>query len=105
MGALVDSRRTRTAAGALLELSGMANEKLLLEKELERWKYRHREIQKRLAEIAAKEQRLMTFVKYGPALVDAMPAPAGATPAPVGATPAPIDFHTDGRFKVEEFTY
>ena len=38
MGALVDSRRTRTAAGALLELSAMANEKLLLHKELDRWK-------------------------------------------------------------------
>ncbi|HKI18762.1 MAG TPA: hypothetical protein VKA15_12825 [Isosphaeraceae bacterium] len=63
MGALVDSRRTRTAAGALLELSALANEKLLLQKELERWTRRHQEIQTRLNEMALKEQRLMALVQ------------------------------------------
>ena len=89
MGALVDSRRTRTAAGALLELSGMANEKLLLQKELERWKYRHIEIQKRLAEIAKKEQRLMTFVQCGPAPVDASPRRPRRRPRPRRAARLP----------------
>ncbi len=63
MGALVDSRRTRTAAGALLELSAIANEKLLIQKELERWTRRHSEIQTRLGEIASKEARLMALVQ------------------------------------------
>jgi len=63
IGALVDSRRTRTPAGALLELSAIANEKLLLQKELERWNRRHSEIQERLREIAVKEARLMSLVQ------------------------------------------
>jgi hypothetical protein len=91
MGALVDSRRTRTAAGALLELSAMANEKLLLHKELERSKNRKAEIQKRLGEIAAKEQRLMAIVQSAPAPIDAMPAT--------------IDRLAGQRVKVEEFSY
>jgi predicted nuclease with TOPRIM domain len=92
MGALVDSRRTRTAAGALLELSAMANEKLLLHKELERWKSRNSEIQKRLGEIAAKEQRLMS-------LVQSAPGPAVTAPAPTIVSPA------GQRVKVKEFSY
>jgi hypothetical protein len=93
MGALVDSRRTRTAAGALLELSAMANEKLLLHKELERWKNRNVEIQKRLGEIATKEQRLMTLVQSGPA------------PIAAAVAPAPIDGPAGQRVKVKEFSY
>lgn len=77
MGALVDSRRTRTAAGALLELSAMANEKLLLTKELERWKVRHVEIRRRLAEIATKERRLMAYVQ-GEAVPGDPAAPSAA---------------------------
>lgn len=76
MGALVDLRRTRTAAGALLEMSAMANEKLLLTKELERWRVRHVEIRRRLEEIATKERRLMAYVQAAPA------DPAAATTAP-----------------------
>ena len=94
MGALVDSRRTRSAAGALLELSAMANEKLLLNKELERWKGRHAEIQKRLAEIAAKEQRLMAMVQA---------APGGAI-AHAPAAP-PIEPPPGQRVKIKEFSY
>ena len=92
MGALVDSRRTRTAAGALLELSAMANEKLLLHKELERWKNRHSEIQKRLGEIAAKEQRLMSLVQSAPETTVATPA-------------TPIESTVGQRVKIKEFSY
>jgi hypothetical protein len=91
MGALIDSRRTRTAAGALLELSAMANEKLLLHKELDRSKHRNTEIRKRLGEIAAKEQRLMALVQTGPAAI--------------AATPPPIDVPAAHRVKVKEFSY
>ena len=62
-GALLDTRRARTPAGALLELSAMANEKNLLNKELARWKRRHAEIQARLDQIRAKEQKLLALVQ------------------------------------------
>ncbi len=93
MGALVDNRRNRTAAGALLEMSAMANEKLLLKKELDRYKVRHVEIHKRLTEIAAKEQRLMKFVESPDEMTEALPA------VPV------IDPSVAGRVKVKEFSY
>jgi hypothetical protein len=93
MGALVDNRRTRTSAGALLEMSAMANEKLLLSKELERSKVRQTEIHKRLNEIAAKERRLMTFVQTPGAILEAAPvAPA-------------IDTSVANRMKVKELSY
>ncbi len=93
MGALVDSRRTRSAAGALLELSAMANEKMLLEKELERFKRRHKEIRTRLEEIASKERRLMALVqKPGTALSNAAPE-------------AEVDSPVSRRVKVKEFSY
>jgi hypothetical protein len=91
MGALVDSRRTRTAAGALSELSAMANEKLRLQKEMERWKTRDSQIQKRLGEISTKEQRLMLLVRSDPASIHAMPAP--------------INVAAGHRVKVKEFSY
>ncbi len=97
MAALIDSRRARTAAGALLEMSAMANEKLLLQKELKRWARRHREIEFRLREIAAKEERLMALVQ-----VEAGPQPSGP-PSPAG-TP-PIESAIIQRMKVKEFTY
>ena len=93
MGALVDSRRTRSAAGALLELSAMANEKMLLQKELERWKRRHKEISTRLTELAAKERRLMALVQQPPA------APRARSAEPE------IDRSVSRRVKVKEFTY
>jgi hypothetical protein len=109
MGALVDSRRTRTAAGALLELSAMANEKLLLHKELDRWKVRHVEIRRRLAEISAKERRLMGLVQAGPGGLVAcdLPATAFAT-AGTGADgepDAPCEPPPGRRVRVKEFTY
>jgi hypothetical protein len=93
MGALVDSRRTRTAAGALLELSAMANEKMLLRKELERFTRRHQEIKIRLAELAAKETRLLTLVQ-GPGAAALGPPPEGE-----------LDATISRRVKVKEFTY
>ncbi len=63
MRSLVDLRRSRTAAGALLELSALANEKERLNKELTAAARRQEEIVERLKEIAEKEQRLRGFVK------------------------------------------
>jgi uncharacterized protein (DUF3084 family) len=93
MGALVDSRRTRTAAGALLELSAIANEKLLIQKELERWTRRHGEIQTRLGEIAAKETRLMAMVQS-----------QNVVAPPLQSAPA-IGNSAGMRVKVKEFSY
>ncbi|MGA9925496.1 MAG: hypothetical protein WBQ29_19025, partial [Isosphaeraceae bacterium] len=63
MAVLVDQRRTRTPAGALIELSALANEKLLLDREVARASRRGIEIQRRLMEIAAKEDRLMKLAQ------------------------------------------
>ena len=59
VSALLDDRRARTAGGAYLELSAIANERSLLNRELERWKRRRGEIEERLAAIAKKEARLL----------------------------------------------
>ncbi len=93
MGAVVDSRRTRSTAGALLELSAMANEKMLLQKELDRWTRRRKEIQGRLGELAKKEQRLLALVQ-GPGAVTIL---AGSEPD--------LDCSSSRRVKVKEFTY
>jgi hypothetical protein len=92
MGVLVDKRRARTPAGALLELSAMANEKQLLQRELARWGRRHAEIQVRLGEIAAKEQRLMAVVQ-NPSLTSSV------TPLP------PTEAAAARRLRIKEFTY
>ncbi len=73
-GALADRRKSRTRAGALLELSVLANEKERLTRELRRWEQRKKEIEARLAEISEKERRLEE---------------AAAAPAPVAAPAAP----------------
>lgn len=65
IGALLDNR-TRTPAGALLELSSMANEKQLLTNELDRWTRRHAEITLRLIQIAEKEARLLDAANLAP---------------------------------------
>ena len=62
MGGLVDRRRARTSAGALMELSVLANEKKRLEQERDRVRRRQAEIDGRLAEIVDKERRLYEFV-------------------------------------------
>ena len=110
MGSLVDNRKVRTPAGALLEMSAMANEKLLLQKELARWDRRHVEIQNRLGAIAAKERRLMAVI-----LGDSMPpgvhessgpAPASSTPTWLAQNESASDSpDTVSRIKVRELTY
>lgn len=102
MAALVDQRRTRTAAGALIELSALANEKLLLDREVSRAARRDIEIQRRLKEIAAKEDRLMKLAQgSAPA-----PEPVFETRPSFPATPNnTVEMPTDRRFKISEFTY
>jgi hypothetical protein len=97
---LIDGRRARTPAGALLELSAMANEKQLLNREIERWARRHVEIEARLNEMAAKERRLMALVTGSGAVAD---SPA-ADPASKAATPVPAPA-IDRKFRVQEISY
>ncbi len=102
MAALVDQRRTRTPAGALIELSALANEKLLLDREISRAARRGIEIERRLKEIAAKEDRLMKLAQgaaYAPEPVQHM-RPV-ATTAPVNTAEMPAS----SRFKISEFNY
>ena len=95
MSALVDRRRTRTPAGALLELSALASEKELLKREVERWNRRYIEIQARLADIADKNRRLMAVVGgSNPGLADVVAAKAVAAAAAAGS-----------RMRVKEFSY
>lgn len=82
-------------------MSAMANEKLLLQKELARWKHRHIEIQTRLSEIAAKERRLIAVIQ-----ADQMPpglvSPTGIAPQ---AADADVPASVSGRIKVQQLSY
>jgi hypothetical protein len=89
MGGLMDRRRVRSPASALMELSVLANERQRLELELERCKRRQAEIAARFVEIAAKEVVLHKFVKEPP-------------PAVVPARPAPGPLQ---RFRATDFSY
>ncbi len=80
MAGLVDGRRTRTTAGALLEWSALANERERLGQELKRWQHRQLEIETRLAEIAAKEQRLQTYIKNPTVPLNAKPLAVADAP-------------------------
>ena len=62
MARLVDARRTRTSAGALLELSMLEMEKQRLLKEMQRAEQRCLEIRTRMADIETKQQWLQRFV-------------------------------------------
>ena len=110
MGSLVDNRKVRTPAGALLEMSAMANEKLLLQKELARWERRHVEIQNRLGAIAAKERRLMSVIQGDPmppgVHESSSQAPTGSTPTWLSQAEAAVDSPgPTSRIKVRELTY
>ena len=71
---LSDRRRSRSAAGALLELSVLAREKERLSHELAAAERRRREIQYRLTEIVEKEGRLKNFIKDPPQIQKISPA-------------------------------
>jgi hypothetical protein len=106
MGGLLDNRRARTPSGALLEMSAMSNEKILLHKELARWKRRHAEIQKRLGEIAAKERRLLAVVQGGEMALGVVVTDGRASLTPDGLpVPLPLPPEVSGRFKVQELSY
>ncbi len=80
MAGLLDGRRARSTAGALLELSGLANERQRLQQELDRGQRRQAEIHARLEEIAAKEKRLQKFIKTPNASSGARPLPIADLP-------------------------
>ena len=102
MAVLVDQRRTRTPAGAFIELSALANEKLLLEREVARASRRGIEIQRRLMEITAKEDRLMKLAQGAAP----PPEPVSETkPVPSAAPRTPVEIPASSRFKVSEFNY
>jgi hypothetical protein len=104
MGALLDTRRARTPAGALLELSSMANEKVLLQNELKRQARRNAEINKRLTEIAAKELRLLALVQDpASALAGGNIGAKAPTAAVAAAAATPPDIMQ--RIRVKEFSY
>lgn len=84
MASLVDRRRMRTTAGALLEMSVLANERTRLQQEMERLRRRQAEIEARFAEIAEKESRLQRFLKEPQAAPVREPLPIPLSEAPRG---------------------
>ena len=91
-GAVLRTARSPREGSGPQELSAMANERLRLQKELERWAARNSQIQKRLGEISHKEQR---------------PDTAGPLRARAQSNrwPRPISVAAGQRVKVEEFSY
>ena len=88
MGGIVDGRRTRTSAGALLELSMLEMEKQRLTKEMERAQRRSLEISARVLEIETKQIRVQRFVDRPIAPSPANSAMEAATPLPIHTAPA-----------------
>lgn len=80
MAGLVDSRRSRTSYGALLELSMLEMEKQRLTIEMQRAERRSADIRKRISEIDTKSQRLHLFVEK-PAMAAAGLATADPFPS------------------------
>ena len=82
MAGLVDGRRSRTSAGALLELSMLEMEKQRLVQEMQRCERRCAEIRGRLTEIEVKQHRLQRFVEKprGEAQASQTHAPASSFP-------------------------
>ncbi len=102
MAGLHDQRRTRSKAGALVELSGLANEKLLLEREVARAARRGKNIQLRLKEIESKEARLMKVVRGELSPQEGM---GGSSPTPRPEPQSALEVLPGGRLKVCEFSY
>lgn len=86
MGGIVDARRIRTSAGALLELSMLEMEKQRLMKEMKRAERRCIEIRARVAEIETKQVRLQRSVDRPYAETQANQALA-AMPLPIHTAP------------------
>ena len=76
MGRLMDRRRARTPAGALLEIASLAYEKERLNKELAAGRRRQGEIEQHLLDIADKEIFLQAFIKN-----QELPRPSNTTNA------------------------
>jgi hypothetical protein len=101
MGGLIDARRTRTSAGALLELSMLEMEKERLKKEMLRAERRIGEIRARSHDIETKQQRLNQFVERSAEISPAVEAAltrSTASALPIHQAPA------DG-FKRRQLSY
>jgi predicted nuclease with TOPRIM domain len=85
---LVDGRRARTSAGALLELSMLEMEKQRLVQEMQRAERRCAEIQGRLTEIEAKQHRLHQFVEKPHVEAQMLQGHTAASPLPVHSAPS-----------------
>jgi hypothetical protein len=84
-------KRARTPQGALLELTGLTQERQRLRQEMERWEQRMGEIRSRLTEIAEMEAWLYRFVETPEVPTEAeRDAPTGDGKGP---TPAPLDLN------------
>lgn len=99
MGSIIDNRRSRTSAGALLELSMLEMEKQRLTKERDRAQRRSLEIQARVLEIENKQVRLQRFVDRPIAVFQANGTMGAASPLPIHAAP------TEQRMKRRSLTY
>lgn len=98
MAGLVDGRRIRTSAGALLEMSMIEMEKQRLRKEMLRAEQRSAEIRARMAELEVKQHRLQQFVERPN--VDAPLASSLGAAAPLPIYTAPTD-----RLKRRQLSY
>lgn len=85
IGALLDSRRARTPGGAFIELSSLANERIRLRRELDRWARRRAEIEARLAEIRIKEEMLAALTGVPNIAAVAAPGRPARRPDPPAA--------------------
>lgn len=95
LAGLVDGRRSRTSAGALLELSMLEMEKTRLTKEMQRADRRCAEIRKRLGDIGVKQQRIQRFVEK----------PQGDGPGDATAAPLPLHTVPVGKLKRRRLSY
>lgn len=87
MAGLVDGRRTRTSAGALLELSMLEMEKQRLKKEMLRTEQRNTDIRTRIYEIETKQHRLQVFLERPIGEYQSAPPLSAAPPLPIHNAP------------------
>jgi len=91
MAGITDIKRSRTPTGAFLELAGLATEKERLNMELAAAHRRSLEIQTRLAEISAKQERLSVFIK-DPEFVAAIQSSSSAESTMAGIRSKVFDY-------------